>query len=60
MEPTQEQVAAARRVMARNNARGIFSNAHDSLDGLRWALSQRLSDAGIEVVGCVGVFAGRA
>ena len=29
----------ARKVMDRNNAHGIFSNAHDDLDGLRWALS---------------------
>lgn len=49
----------ARQVMARNNAHGIFSNADDDLDGLRAALSDRLSDVSVTVVGCVGVFSGR-
>ncbi len=48
----------ARTVMARNNAHGIFSNAADSLDGLRSALSDRLSGSSVEVAGCVGLFAG--
>ena len=48
----------ARKVMDRNNAHGIFSNAEDSLVGLRSALSDRLSDSSVEVVGCVGIFAG--
>lgn len=50
----------ARQVMARNNTNGIFSNAEDSLDGLRSALAARLSDVSVAVVGCVGIFAGRA
>ena len=50
----------ARRVMDRNNAHGIFSNADDDLDGLRSALSHHLSDTSVEVVGCVGLFMGRA
>jgi hypothetical protein len=49
----------ARQVMARNNAQGIFSNSEDSLVGLRTALSIRLSDVEVDVVGCVGIFAGR-
>ena len=49
----------ARKLMDRNNAHGIFSNANDSLDGLRSALSDRLTDASVEVVGCVGIFAGK-
>jgi hypothetical protein len=49
----------ARKVMDRNNSHGIFSNAQDSLDGLRSAVSDRFSDWSVEVVGCVGVFAGR-
>jgi 2-polyprenyl-3-methyl-5-hydroxy-6-metoxy-1,4-benzoquinol methylase len=48
----------ARQVMARNNAHGIFSNTNDSLDGLRSALAERLSDVSVTTVGCVGVFAG--
>lgn len=50
----------ARAVMKRNNAHGIFSNVDDSLDALRGALTARLDDVTVEVVGCVGVFAGRA
>lgn len=49
----------ARKVMDRNNAHGIFSNTNDTLDGLRSALSERLTDASVEVVGCVGIFAGK-
>jgi hypothetical protein len=49
----------ARQVMARNNAHGIFSNTGDSLNGLRSVLSDRLSESTVEVVGCVGIFAGR-
>lgn len=49
----------ARQVMARNNAHGIFSNTGDSLEGLRSVLSDRLSESSVEVVGCVGIFAGR-
>jgi hypothetical protein len=49
----------ARKVMARNNAHGIFSNAHDTLDDLRSALAERLSDVSVTVAGCVGIFAGR-
>jgi hypothetical protein len=49
----------ARKVMDRNNAHGIFSNADDSLDGLRSAMSDRFLDSSVEVVGCVGIFAGR-
>jgi hypothetical protein len=49
----------ARKVMDRNNSQGIFSNVDDSLDGLRSAISDRLSDASVEVVGCVGIFAGK-
>ena len=49
----------ASKVMDRNNAHGIFSNVGDSLDGLRTAISDRCSDATVEVVGCVGIFAGK-
>lgn len=46
--------------MDRNNAHGIFSNAHDDLDGLRWALSQHLTDPIVNIVGCVALFSGTA
>jgi hypothetical protein len=48
----------ARRVMDRNNAHGIFSNAEDDLDGIRSMLSEHLTETTVEVVGCVAVFAG--
>ncbi len=49
----------ARKVMDRNNANGIFSNAKDDLDGLRAVLSAHLRDTTVEVVGCAAIFAGR-
>ena len=50
----------ARQVMARNNRHGIFSNEDDDLDGLREVLEEHLKDPTLDVVGCVGIFAGRA
>lgn len=49
----------ARAVMRWNNKRGIFSNAHDDVEGLRWSLEEHLDDTIIELVGCVALFAGR-
>jgi ubiquinone/menaquinone biosynthesis C-methylase UbiE len=49
----------ARSVMARNNKHRIFSNASDSLDGLRNMLESHLSSVTVDVAGCVGIFAGR-
>ena len=48
----------ARKVMDRNNEHGIFANADDSLDGLRSALAEHLTDPVVDVVGCVGIFTG--
>ena len=48
----------ARKVMERNNARGIFDNTDDDLDGLEWALSEHFADSTVEVVGCVGISPG--
>jgi len=50
----------ARKLMARYNAYRVFTNTHDDLEGLRWALSQHLSDISVEVVGCAALFSGRA
>jgi hypothetical protein len=50
----------ARKVMDRNNAHGIFANREDDLEGLRWAVGEHLDDPVVEVVGCVGLFSGRA
>ena len=48
----------ARKVMERNNRHGIFSNADDDLAGLQAVLGEHLRDSRLEVVGCVGIFAG--
>ena len=45
--------------MTRNNSHGIFSNTSDSLNGLRTMLARHLTEATVEVVGCVGIFGGR-
>ena len=49
----------ARRLMAFYNRKGIFSNQHDDLDGLKQALNQRFHDVSIETVGCAALFSGR-
>ena len=49
----------ARSLMNRLNKRGVMTNKQDDLDGLRWALSQHLSDATVEVVGTAALFSGR-
>ena len=49
----------ARRVMDRNNAHGVFSNADDDLDGLHAVLSERLAAPTVDIVGCVALFSGR-
>jgi hypothetical protein len=50
----------ARKVMERNIAHGIFSNAADDLDGLHGMLAAHLESPMVEVVGCVAIFAGTA
>lgn len=49
----------AKRLMEFYNRKGIFSNRRDDLEGLRQALSQRLHNLSIEVVGCAALFHGR-
>jgi SAM-dependent methyltransferase len=49
----------ARKIMDHNNKRGIFSNSNDGLAELRSVLTDRLVDSTVEIVGCVGLFAGR-
>lgn len=48
----------ARQVMERNNRVGIFSNRGDDLAGLKRIVHAALDDGTVEVVGCVGLFAG--
>ena len=49
----------ARPLMAFYNRKGIFSNRHDDLDGLKQALKQRFHDVSVEIVGCAALFSGR-
>lgn len=49
----------AKHLMEIYNKKGIFSNRHDSLDGLKRALDERFRDVSVEVVGCVALFSGR-
>jgi SAM-dependent methyltransferase len=50
---------AARRLMALYNAKGIFTNEHDDLEGLKTVLSDHLTSVMVEVVGCAALFSGR-
>ena len=50
----------AKRLMDVYNRKGIFSNQHDDLEGLKIMLRQRLRDVTVEVVGCAALFVGRA
>ncbi len=47
---------AARALMAAYNRRGVFANAHDTLDSLTANLNRRFRDVAIETVGCAGLF----
>jgi SAM-dependent methyltransferase len=49
----------ARRLMAHYNARGIFSNAADTLESLRAALGGCFREPRLTSVGCVAIFVGR-
>lgn len=49
----------AKHLMDFYNARGIFSNRNDNLEGLKRALTKRFRDVSVEVVGCVALFSGR-
>lgn len=48
--------AAARRLMAFYNKKGIFGNTQDDLEGLTSALEKRFSNVQIKVIGCVALF----
>jgi len=50
--------AAARKLMAFYNSKGIFTNHQDDLDGLREVLSFHLTAVQVEVVGCAALFSG--
>ena len=51
---------AARRAMRFFNAKRVFTNRDDDLDGLRDELAQRFAGISLRVVGCVALFTGRA
>jgi SAM-dependent methyltransferase len=50
---------AARRLMAVYNRKGIFTNLHDDLNGLRQALARQFSRVTLEVIGCAALFSAR-
>ena len=50
----------ARGCMTAYNRLGIFSNEHDSFEGLQKALSLHFSEVSLEIVGCSGLFVCRA
>ncbi len=49
----------AKRLMDFNNKKGIFSNQHDNLEGLKQALCQRFREVSVEIVGCAALFSAR-
>lgn len=49
----------ARRLMACYNRSGVFSNEHDSVEGLTRELARRLGEVRVEVEGCAALFSGR-
>jgi hypothetical protein len=51
---------AARRAMRFFNAKRVFTNRDDDVDGLRDELAQRFAGISLRVVGCVALFSGRA
>jgi len=50
---------AARRLMSIYNARGIFGNTGDDLEGLRRALTTRFREVSVAVIGCAALFSAR-
>ena len=50
---------AARRLMDLYNSKGIFTNVHDDLDGLKQVLAENLTAVRVEIVGCAALFSGR-
>ncbi len=49
----------ARRLMDVYNKKGIFSNQHDDLEGLKQALEMRFREVSVEVAGCAAIFSAR-
>ncbi len=49
----------ARGLMDVYNRKGIFSNQHDDLEGLKQALEIRFSEVSVEVSGCAAIFSAR-
>lgn len=49
---------ASRRLMALYNSKGVFTNAHDDIQGLNKVLGASLSSITVEIVGCAALFSG--
>ncbi|KLK92476.1 methyltransferase type 12 [Microvirga vignae] len=54
-----ERSGTARALMRFYNAKGIFSNQQDSIEGLRRELAARFEQVRVEIVGCAALFAAR-
>jgi SAM-dependent methyltransferase len=54
-----ERSRVAKRLMAFYNAKGVFSNAEDSLETLTFELERRFAAVSIETVGCAALFSAR-
>ena len=50
--------AAAKRLMAFYNSKGIFTNDHDDLQGLHAMLAEHFPVVRVDVVGCAALFSG--
>ena len=51
---------ASRRLMALYNSKGIFTNVHDDIEGLKKVLGATLSGITVEIVGCAALFSGKS
>lgn len=49
---------ASRRLMALYNSRGIFTNVHDDIEGLKKVLGASFPGITVEIVGCAALFSG--
>lgn len=52
--------AAARRLMAAYNGKGVFSNTRDRVEDLERELARRFDDVDVRLIGCVALFEARA
>ena len=51
--------AISRRLMTLYNSKGIFTNLHDDVEGLKQVLAARFSSFTVDVIGCGALFSGK-